>query len=238
MIATAYAADPQANTAQNAEREAIRRFFQNPERALETLGAQTSTGRATLTALDDISKSTQAITQFNHQLIPLIEKFRTPDKRTHFWRRFTGSALEHEVLFASMCAEVEAIAELAIHEVESLTKHIEQLEREGHLIERDMRTINHAINLGHQVASDRYKPLRVASRCNEDFVDRLLRRLANLEMMANSLKLSNAQFAVAADHSRSVILRFKDIHTLLMPIWYQRMGFELFSRRVSQKDDA
>jgi hypothetical protein len=236
MMATACAA--KSLDTRSPDREAIRRFFQNPEHALETLGAQTTTGRATLTALDDISKSTQAITQFNHQLIPLIEKFRTPDKRTHVWRRFTGSALEHEVLFASMCAEVEAIAELAIHEVESLTKHIEQLEREGKLIERDMQTIDDAINVGQQIASDRYKPLRVASRCNEDFVERLLRRLANLEMMANSLKLSNAQFAVAADHSRSVILRFKDIHTLLMPIWYQRMGFELFSRRVSQKDDA
>jgi hypothetical protein len=238
MMATTDAVDSKIDVAKSIDREAIRRFFQNPERALETLGSQTSTGRATLTALDDISKSTQAITQFNHQLIPLIEKFRTPDKRTHFWRRFTGSALEHEILFASMCAEVEAIAELAIHEAESLTKHIEQLEREGQLIERDMQTIDDAINLGQQVASDRYKPLRVASKCNEDFVDRLLRRLANLEMMANSLKLSNAQFAVAADHSRLVILRFKDIHTLLMPIWYQRMGFELFSRRVSQKDSA
>jgi hypothetical protein len=220
------------------DQPAIRRFFQNPEEALETLGAQTSTGRTTLTALDEISKSTKAITDFNHQLIPLIEKFRTPNRRTHFWRRFTGSALEHEILFASMCAEVEAIAELAIHEVDALTKHIDRLEQEGLQIEHDLQTIESAIGVGQQVASDRYKPLRIAARCAEDFVDRLMRRLANLEMMANSLKLSNAQFSVAAEHSRSVILRFKDIHTLLMPIWYQRMGFELFSRRISQQNES
>ena len=101
-------------------------------------------------------------------------------------------------------------------------------------IDREVAQLERDIELGQLLLSDKYARLRVATGEPEDTWQRLSRRVGNLQAIATALQLTQAKYGVAIEHSRTVADRFDEIRTLLMPIWYQRMGFKLFARRLEE----
>jgi hypothetical protein len=82
------------------------------------------------------------------------------------------------------------------------------------------------------VASDRFQKLRELTGCGMETWQRLSRRTGNLEATATALRLTQQQYGLAVEHSKTVVSRFEEVRTLLIPIWYQRMDFALFARRA------
>jgi hypothetical protein len=52
--------------------------------------------------------------------------------------------------------------------------------------------------------------------------------------MANAAQLSRGQFKLTAAHLLAVADRFGEVRALLLPLWKQAMGFELFAQRVAR----
>jgi hypothetical protein len=65
-----------------------------------------------------------------------------------------------------------------------------------------------------------------------DYWARFGRRIDNLNALQHALVLSTQQFKLADAHAQAVLDRHAEIVTVLVPLWRQRMGFELFSRSV------
>ena len=66
-----------------------------------------------------------------------------------------------------------------------------------------------------------------------DYWARFGRRVDNLNALQHALVLSTEQFKLADAHAQAVLDRHTEIVTVLVPLWRQRMGFELFSKSVA-----
>jgi len=211
----------------------IRTFFRDPERAIDTLGAVEGAGRDALDLLDRVSASQTRLSELNQRLVPLMARFREPGQAGRVWRWFTGEQLADEPGFQRVSREVESCAERGVAETAILRELIDELGRDRHRLEREIVLIEADIGLGRTIASDRFAKLRDLSGCEDETWQRLSRRVGNLEAIATSLRLTQQQYGVAIEHSKTVASRFDEIRTLLIPIWYQRMGFALFARRAA-----
>ena len=210
----------------------IRVFLSDPEAGIDALGAVAGAGRDSLDLLDRVSASQKRLNELNRSLVPLIARFRQDDRTHRLWRWFTGAQLEHELSFANTCREVEACAELGVQETATLRELIDALRRDSGRLDHEIAAIEDDIDLGRTVATDRFSRLRQLTGCDSETWQRLSRRVANLEATATALRLTQQQYGVAAEHGKTVVSRFEEIRTLLIPIWYQRMGFALFARRA------
>lgn len=214
----------------------VRAFFRAPEAGIDALGRIDGAGRDALALLDAVSASQRRLTELNQGLVPLIARFREPGTTGRFWRWFSGEALEHELSFGHVCREVEASAELGVMETGTIRELIARLGTDRERLDDEIDALEDAIALGRLIASDRYEKLRAATGAPPETWQRLSRRVGNLEAMATSLRLTQSQYAMAIEHGKTIVARFDEIRTLLIPIWYQRMGFQLFSRRVDDTD--
>ena len=214
----------------------IRAFLRNPEAGIDALGAVAGAGRDSLDLLDRISASQQRLNELNHTLVPLIARFREDGRSNRFWRWFTGAQLERELSFGKTCLEVEASAELGVLEIATLRELIVALHRDGARLDHEIAAIEEDIALGRSLATDRFAKLRQLTGCDSETWQRLSRRVANLEATATALRLTQQQYGVAIELGKTVVSRFEEIRTLLIPIWYQRMGFALFARRTGTLD--
>lgn len=215
----------------------IRAFLSDPEAGIDALGAVAGAGRDSLDLLDRISASQKRLNELNRNLVPLIARFRQNERSRRLWRWFTGAQLEHELSFANTCREVEACAELGVLESATLRELIDALRRDSSRLDGEIGAIEEDIDLGRTVATERFAKLRALTGCDAETWQRLSRRVANLEATATALRLTQQQYAVAAEHGKTVVSRFEEIRTLLIPIWYQRMGFALFARRAGGAHD-
>lgn len=215
----------------------IHAFLRDPEAGIDALGQVAGAGRAALDLLDRVTGSQKRLRELNEGLIPLIARFRDPGTGGRLWRWFTGAQLEQELSFGHVCAEIEASAELGVIESATLRELGEEMERDIVRLDGDIAAIEADVALGRTVASERYRRLRALAGRDDDTWQRLSRRVANLEATATALRLTQQQYRLAIEHGRTVVARFDEIRTLLIPIWYQRMGFALFARRA-ERDGA
>ncbi len=211
-----------------------RAFLLAAREQIDLLGRIDGAGRDTLALLDEISQSTRRLSELNQSLLPLIDRFREPGQAHRWWRWFTGEELQRELSFGNVCREIEACAEGGVEETKTMQRLIRALLDDRTRIDREVAQLERDIELGQLLLSDKYARLRVATGEPEDTWQRLSRRVGNLQAIATALQLTQAQYGVAIEHSRTVADRFDEIRTLLMPIWYQRMGFKLFARRLEE----
>jgi len=232
-MAHALASPPSsASPPPDASSERIRAFLRDPEAGIDALGRVAGAGRAALDLLDRVSESHTRLGELNQDLIPLIARFREPGTGGRLWRWFTGAQLEQELSFGHVYAQIEASAELGVIESATLRELGEEMERDIVRLDGDIAAIEADVALGRTVASERYQRLRALTGRDAETWQRLSRRVANLEATATALRLTQQQYRLAIEHGRTVASRFDEIHTLLIPIWYQRMGFSLFARRA------
>ncbi|MFZ4758681.1 MAG: hypothetical protein ACOYLX_11005 [Burkholderiaceae bacterium] len=210
----------------------IRAFLRDPEAGIDALGVVDGAGRDALDLLDRISTSQKRLNELNQNLVPLIARLREHGKTGRFLRWFTGEQLEHELSLGNTCAEVEASAELGVLETATIRELIDELNRDSDRLEHEIAALEADIELGRAVASDRFQKLRELTGCDRQTWQRLSRRTGNLEATATALRLTQQQYGLAVEHSKTVVSRFEEVRTLLIPIWYQRMGFALFARRA------
>lgn len=210
----------------------IRALLADPARSIDALGSAARPGAETLKALDALSASARRLTDVNVALVPLIGRFRDPGPGRKWWRWFVGESLERDVRFANICAEIEALAAVGTEERGTARDLVEGLRREAATMDTELAALEIDLQAARTILAPAGARLRKVLPVAPDHWDRFARRAANLESIATALQLTRAQYDVAARHAETVVDRFEEIRLLLMPIWYQRMGFELFSDRV------
>ena len=172
------------------------------------------------------------------ELVPMIDSFRTPTrKRDAWWRRFTGEALERDMMFDKACAQLEGVA----LQCRALASKV-QLMRAALLGERELLAVHSdwldaVVKLGLQALSDAHVQQRAAPvfAALPDYWARFSRRVDNLNVLHHSMLLSMQQFKLVDAQGQAVLDRHNEVLTVLLPLWRQRMGFELFAKGMSDE---
>ncbi len=211
----------------------VRAFFADPVGSVERLGRTGDTGDETLRLLDEIGRRTRALGELNRDLLPLIERFTARSRPQRWWSRFTGEALERELSFGRLCERIKVAACAGTDRAAEIRATVDALDADRLRIDAELATLQAALELGHAVLDPAREPLRRACRAPEDTWARLSRRLGNLEAMATALALTRTQYGVAIDAGRAMVDRFEEIRLVLIPLWRQHMGFELFARQAA-----
>lgn len=196
-------------------------------------------GKKMAEAMDTLSSANQTsriLGDISQQLVPLITALAPSERKNGWWQRFTGEALESQVMFQTHCRAIERMAEDGLNHRHQLMASIDHFAQEQATITQEVQALNIDIKAG-QALMDARQQARL-SNAGLDEIDRgrLHRRIGNLEAMLTSLELTQAQMEVSKQHARAALDRFDEIHALLLPIWKQRLGFELFASRLLPVD--
>ena len=193
-------------------------------------GLQTASA---LSELDRISKTSGDLMDVNVRLVPLISSFRRVKGRRKWWHWFSGDTLEQEVFFAATQQEIQALAGQGEQARIRLLELVAVFQSQRALMGKELALLDLDIAAGRLMLTSPYAQACRQAGLDSEGMGRLSRRVANLEASAVATRLTQAQYKVAVTHARTVADRFSEIHTLLLPIWEQAMGFELFARRLS-----
>jgi hypothetical protein len=185
-----------------------------------------------LEMLETISESTSRLLEVNLRLVPLMTSLQRQRSGSRMFRWFTGEQLEYDVRLRDVRDEIEQLAADGQRSHAGMEKQMHFLVEQHRLMGTELELLETDIAAGHLLASPEYAAQRRAAGVGADDLARLTRRTGNLEAMATATQLTRAQFVVAIQHAISVADRYQEIRTLLLPIWKQAIGFDLFSRRV------
>jgi hypothetical protein len=188
---------------------------------------------AGLPLVDAASADAGELQQVSQQLVPLMQRVRPKPAGPSWWRWFTGERLEQQILFDQLQRDLESLVESGERLQARLKRHAQALQDERVRLLADVRRLEvEAGALRLLLQPPRAEALRVAGLDGED-LDRLSRRAANLDTLASAAQLSRGQYKVTIAHLLAVADRFVEVRALLLPLWKQAMGFELFARRVA-----
>lgn len=202
--------------------------------AVEDLGRRSGEDAAdALNLLEGISASTSELLSVNQRLVPLISSFQGQNGRRSFLGWFSGEELKQDVFFDDVCKQIEELSQSGQGGHERMAKQVQDLTLQYKLMATEIALLELDIEAGHLLVSSAYHTQLEEAGFTQDDVMRLIRRIGNLESMLTAVQLTRAQYLVAIQHARSIADRYHEIRTLLLPIWKQRMGFDLFSRRVN-----
>lgn len=206
---------------------------------LDELGNQASEPMAeAMRLMERASADTSDLLDVNQSLVPLIAGIKRPARGGRLWAWFSGERLEREVLFDGLQHTIENLAKRGERGHAALRIQAEVLIQEDERMAQIIHLQAVDIAAAHLLLSPtQAHNCRAAGLLGGD-LDRLARRTANLEAMVTASQLTRAQYRVAIQHARSVSDRFIEIRRLLLPLWKQAMGFELFSRRVAGRLDS
>lgn len=207
-------------------------WCEDPERAFkELLPSQISTNRA-LETLDAFSAASKSLRELNEELLPMMSPLGRSDAKGGWWMWFTGADLERDVRLMHVAENVETVADACRLKSEFIQNMIKGLHQEIALLDLEHKKMSIRIELGRlMLESQDYAP-HFSATAGVELLERFRRKLANVESLLTAQRLTRAQYELAASNGRAMCERFEEILTLLMPLWYQRMGFELFSRRL------
>lgn len=178
----------------------------------------------------------EQLSRLLQELVPMIESFRNPvSLRQSLWRRFTGEALEREVTYQHACQQLESKAGTAKILAMEVQGQRDDLRHEADGVRRQARWLGNVVANGQAVLGTTHAVARAKACFAEepDYWARFGRRIDNLNALQHALVMSTQQFKLADAHAQAVLDRHTEIVTVLVPLWRQRTGFELFSRSVT-----
>lgn len=193
-------------------------------------GAQTASA---LSELDRISQTSADLMAVNVRLIPLVSSFKRVRGRQRWWHWFSGNLLEQDVFFAATQQEIQTLAAQGEQARLRLLDLVQVFQSQRALMDKELQLLDLDIEAGRLMLAPSHAQACRQAGLDAEALGRLSRRVANLEASAVATRLTQAQYKVAMAHARTVMDRFSEIYTLLLPIWEQAMGFELFARRLS-----
>jgi hypothetical protein len=182
----------------------------------------------------------EQLSRLLQELVPMIESFRNPvSSAQSWWRRFTGEALEREVTYQHACRELEGKATAANNLAVEVQGMRDGLGDEAEGVQRQARWLGEVVANGQAVLGTPHAQARAAAcfAAQPDYWARFARRIDNLNALQHALVLSTQQFKLADAHAQAVLDRHTEIVTVLVPLWRQRMGFELFSKSVKHQTE-
>jgi|GEM_PF-4380949 len=168
------------------------------------------------------------------ELVPMIDSFRTPTSlRLYWWQRFTGAALEHEITYARARELLQSTAASGKELVGSVKELRAKVYQEQLQTELYIEWLQKLLPRAQAVLGDTYASRRSAPgfKLLPDYWSRFSRRVDNLNAVLTAAMLSVEQFKLSDAHAQSVQDRYAEIITVLLPLWRQRMGFELFAKQ-------
>lgn len=206
---------------------------------VDAVGHQAAEAAADVLArMEEASHDTADLMEVNQALVPLMGRMR-PDPRTpRWWQWFTGERLEREVFFHDLQRQIEGLAEQGERGLARLRRQAEVLAGEDRRMAAELERQQTDLEAAQLLLTPKYAGACRAAGLEDTDLQRLARRATNLEAMMAASQLTRAQYKMAIEHAKSVADRFVEIRGLLLPLWKQAMGFELFSQRVAARDDA
>lgn len=207
-----------------------------PIAQLRDLGALAGRDEDPMRLMQGKRSPMEQLSRLLQALVPMIDSFRNPSsRRQSWWRRFTGEALEREVTYLHACRQLESKARLANNLAQEVQGLRDGLRDEAQGVRRQAQWLGEVVANGQAVLGERHAAAR-AQACFAalpDYWARFGRRMDNLNALQHALVLSTEQFKLADAHAQAVLDRHTEIVTVLVPLWRQRMGFELFSKSVT-----
>lgn len=210
----------------------VRKWVADPELALRELAPPAPPERHALAVLDAHSASSRNLRKLNESLLPMVQVLGEDSRRGNLWTWFTGADVLRDATLAHVAANVESVAEECQREAVVLQAQTEALRKEITLLEHDARKLTVRVDLGRLVLTSPEHAPAFAQAAGAGLLDRFRRKHANLESLLVAQQLTRAQYELALGNGKAMLDRFEEIRSLLLPLWYQRMGFELFSRRL------
>lgn len=211
-----------------------------PMAQLRDLGALAERDEDPMRLLQGQRSPMEQLGRLLQELVPMIDSFRNPDsRRQSWWRRFTGEALEREVTYGHACQQLEGKARLANGLAQEVQGMRDGLHDEAQGVRRQAEWLAEVVANGQAVLGERHAAAR-AKPCfaaQPDYWARFGRRIDNLNALQHALVLSTEQLKLADAHAQAVLDRHTEIVTVLVPLWRQRMGFELFSKSVTASQE-
>lgn len=203
-------------------------------RASTLLGSSMRLGDATLALVDASTRAAQALQSVNTRLVPLVERMgrtveRGPVQR--WWAWFTGEQLEQQVMFEAVCAEIRQLAVSGQQLCDRLAVIVADLREEQEQSRRSLRALELDIAAATQLL-DGPEAASFAAALPVDELHVFQRKAANLQPMQAALQLTVSQQVMAIEQAQQLRQHFDSVRNLLLPLWYQRLGFELFTDRA------
>lgn len=209
-----------------------RAWVADPERALREVGPGAPDADKALQLMDGFSAACKSLRELNESLLPMVQTLGSGEGGRGWWARFTGASLEGDVRMMHVAQNVEAVAAECRATADNLGVLMDGLRAEIALLDRQQRNLEVRVNIGRRVLDLPGHAAAFAAKAGPELVQRFQRKLVNVESLLVAQQLTRAQYELALGNGRAMLDRFDEIMTLLLPLWYQRMGFELFSQRL------
>lgn len=197
------------------------------------LGRHSDAADAVLHELDAITRGSSELMHINQQLVPLLRDLRRPGRRSSWKRWFTGEQLERDVFFHAARHQIETLAEIGQRSHPQLVQQAQRLKRHHELMGTEIRCLELDLAAARLLLGPDGLPRCRAAGLDDDDLARLERRVAHLESLLTATQLTREQFKVALRHARDASDRYREIRTLLLPIWKQAVGCDLLARRTT-----
>lgn len=176
------------------------------------------------------------LAETTERLVPMIDSFRRPkDGLAHWWQRFTGLALERELTYWHACTQLENSAAAGKRLALQVQGVAQALAEERQRATQEAQWLGQVVHIGQLVLQPQFQAQRSAAvfADQSDYWVRFARRIDNLNALHNASLLSAEQLKLAQAQANAVQDRFAEVLTVLLPLWRQRIGFELFSKQFS-----
>lgn len=213
----------------------IAKLLAQPLDDMRSLGAVPARDHKLLDLFGSDASPVRALESVTIRLIPMINSFRIPQSTTRrWWISFTGAELEREVTYFHACASLEQLAAhgvALIREVEILLLHTVEEER---LIATDIAELGETVAAAQAVLEQKYAMARQEAWFKEagaNYWYRFSRRAENLNSLLTSMQMTQAQFGLIKSSAQSALDRFSEVVDVLIPLWRQRTGIDLFNRK-------
>lgn len=188
--------------------------------------------------LEAASAHASVLLEVNLRLVPLMSALQRHGSKYRWWRWFSGESLEQDVFSDKVRQEIDDLAHKGQQNYADMARQVQFLAAQQKAMSTEIALLEAEIAAAKLLASPDFASQRARAGINDDDLARLIRRTNNLGAMATATLLTQTQFKVAIEHAKTVADRYREIRSLLLPLWKQSVGFDLFSRRVSTQLSA